>query len=125
MTGGHSGSNGSQERPTPARTRIFQLGEVTYPALLASLHMSESIFRLAATGSRIIVFWASWRCTWPAGLKDLSILKEHLMPPAGKSDGIPIEISWNSVVSRFQEFSMNEAPEGFRKEIKDPPRLKR
>jgi hypothetical protein len=42
----------------------------------------------------------------------------------GDVEGIPIEISWNSTMARFQEFVVNEAPEGFRSEIKNPPRRK-
>lgn len=36
-------------------------------------------------------------------------------------DGIPIEIGWNPVTGRFQEFSANEEPEGFKLELKNPP----
>ena len=42
----------------------------------------------------------------------------------GDVEGIPIEISWNSAMARFQEFVVNEAPEGFRNEIKNPPHQK-
>lgn len=42
----------------------------------------------------------------------------------GDVEGIPIEISWNSAVARFQEFVINEAPEGFRSEIRNPPHQK-
>jgi hypothetical protein len=41
----------------------------------------------------------------------------------GKSEGIPLEISWNPVTKRFQEFSTNEEPEGFRPELKNPPHI--
>jgi hypothetical protein len=41
----------------------------------------------------------------------------------GEVEGIPIEISWNPAVDRFQEFVINEAPEGFRNEIKNPQHI--
>lgn len=36
-------------------------------------------------------------------------------------DGIPIEIAWNPTTGRFQELSINEEPEGFKAELKNPP----
>lgn len=36
-------------------------------------------------------------------------------------DGIPIEIGWNAGVGRYQEFSVNEEPDGFKLELKNPP----
>jgi hypothetical protein len=42
----------------------------------------------------------------------------------GEVEGISVEISWNPAADRFQEFVINEAPEGFRSEIKNPPHRK-
>jgi hypothetical protein len=42
----------------------------------------------------------------------------------GEIEGIPTEVSWNGMVARFQEFSVNEAPEGFKPELKNPPHIK-
>jgi hypothetical protein len=36
-------------------------------------------------------------------------------------EGIPIEIAWNPLIGRFQEFSTNEEPEGFKLELKNSP----
>jgi hypothetical protein len=41
----------------------------------------------------------------------------------GKTEGVPVEISWNPVAGRFQEFSVNSEPEGFRAELKNPPHI--
>jgi hypothetical protein len=42
----------------------------------------------------------------------------------GESDGIPLEIAWNEKVGRYQEFTANEVPEGFRSEIKNPTHVR-
>jgi hypothetical protein len=39
-------------------------------------------------------------------------------------DGIPIEIGWNATVGRYQEFSVDQEPEGFKPELKNPPHRK-
>jgi hypothetical protein len=53
------------------------------------------------------------------GISGFSIQFYYLRPD-GEVEGIPIEISWNPAVNRFQEYNINEAPEGFRSEIKNP-----
>lgn len=42
----------------------------------------------------------------------------------GDPGSVPIEISWNPQVGRYQEFAFNEEPSGFKSEIKNPPHLK-
>lgn len=44
----------------------------------------------------------------------------------GKTDteSLGIEVSWNSAVERYQEFSMNQDPEGFQSEVRNPPHLR-
>lgn len=42
----------------------------------------------------------------------------------GAKEGIPIEVSWNPSIGRFQEYSQNEDPGGFKPEIKNPPHKK-
>jgi hypothetical protein len=54
----------------------------------------------------------------PAFVLQLSYLRTD-----GKSEGVPIEISWNSAAGRFQEFSANQEPEGFKTELKNPPHI--
>jgi hypothetical protein len=56
------------------------------------------------------------------GVSGFSIQLSYLRRD-GEVEGIPIEISWNPAVDRFQEFVINEAPEGFRNEIKNPPHI--
>jgi hypothetical protein len=36
----------------------------------------------------------------------------------GQPEGIGVQVSWNPAVHRFQEFTTNEDPEGFRPEVK-------
>jgi len=54
----------------------------------------------------------------PAFLVQLSYLRTD-----GKPEGVPIEISWNPTAGRFQEFSVNQEPEGFKTELKNPPHI--
>jgi len=54
----------------------------------------------------------------PAFVLHLSYLRTD-----GKSEGVPIEISWNPAAGRFQEFSANQEPEGFKTELKNPPHI--
>ena len=49
---------------------------------------------------------------------DLSYLN-----PDGTTEGIATEISWNPATKRFQEFSVNKEPEGFQKELRNPPHI--
>lgn len=41
--------------------------------------------------------------------------------PEGDSETEDIQVSWNPQVQRFQEYSANDEPLGFRAEIKNPP----
>ena len=59
----------------------------------------------------------------PDGVPGLCISFGYLRSN-GEIEGIPIEISWNKAMARFQEFVINEAPEGFRSEINNPPHRK-
>lgn len=43
----------------------------------------------------------------------------------GSTEGIPLEISWDSSVGRYREFGINSDPPGFKPEVKNPPHLKR
>lgn len=38
-------------------------------------------------------------------------------------EGLPIDVSWNSAVGRFQEFNINKEPSGFQSETKNPPHI--
>jgi hypothetical protein len=42
------------------------------------------------------------------------------LQPNGNPES-PIEVSWNPAIQRFQEYTANEEPVGFRPEIKNPP----
>ena len=44
--------------------------------------------------------------------------------PDGGSDQTSVEIAWNPVVGRYQEWAYGQDPEGFRPEIKNPPHWK-
>jgi len=47
----------------------------------------------------------------------LSFLDPHMRP-----EGLPIEVSWNAKVHRFQEYAPNELdPPGFKPEVAHPP----
>jgi hypothetical protein len=54
------------------------------------------------------------------GKRGFSLMLSYLTRTLGR-DGIPIEIAWNPQTGRFQEFSANEEPEGFKPELKNPP----
>jgi hypothetical protein len=57
------------------------------------------------------------------GKKVFSISLSY-MRKDGNTDGIPLEISWDSAVGRYREFGVNSDPPGFKPEIKNPPHLK-
>jgi hypothetical protein len=42
----------------------------------------------------------------------------------GNVEGVPVQISWNSSVGRFQEYDPNVDPPGFQPEIKDLPHVR-
>jgi hypothetical protein len=44
--------------------------------------------------------------------------------PNGSNEGVPLEVGWNRSVKRFQEFSYEAEPVGFRAEIKNPPHIR-
>lgn len=46
------------------------------------------------------------------------------LAPDGESEGIATEICWNPAVGRFQEFSYNQDPEGFKPEVVNPPHIR-
>lgn len=46
------------------------------------------------------------------------------LSPDGHNEGIPVEISWNPSVERFQEYTENHAPPGFQPENKNPPHIR-
>jgi hypothetical protein len=43
----------------------------------------------------------------------------------GQIEGVAVQVTWNPAVHRFQEFTTNQDPEGFRSEIKNPPHRKK
>jgi len=38
------------------------------------------------------------------------------------NEELPVDISWNEATGRYQEFTMNEDPAGFKSELRNPPR---
>jgi hypothetical protein len=40
---------------------------------------------------------------------------------SGETEGIPMAVSWNEKTGRYQEYTSNEDPPGFRPEIRNPP----
>jgi hypothetical protein len=45
------------------------------------------------------------------------------MSQSGHNEGVPVEIRWNPIVARFQEYTENRDPEGFQPENKNPPHV--
>ena len=54
----------------------------------------------------------------------LTLWFTEISPKGENDEATPIEVSWNPAVSRFQEFTTNQDPQGFRSEIKNPPHRK-
>jgi len=52
------------------------------------------------------------------------VLSLSYMADSQDDTEVPVDISWNPAVGRYQEFSMNYAPFGFKHEIKNPPHQK-
>lgn len=48
----------------------------------------------------------------------------YYLTPGGENDGLPVEVSWNPPVGRFQWFAYEAEPHGFRSETKNPPRIR-
>lgn len=48
----------------------------------------------------------------------------YYMNPQDGVEGAGVEVSWNPRVQRFQAYSANEDPSGFKPEIKNPPHRK-
>jgi hypothetical protein len=59
----------------------------------------------------------------PDGGRGLTVELSYLNS-GGEIDGIPIVISWNEKVGRYQEYTSNQDPPGFRSELKSPPHIK-
>jgi hypothetical protein len=45
----------------------------------------------------------------------------NYLSPTGHNEGVATRISWNPSVGRFQEYTENDEPVGFRPEVKSPP----
>lgn len=48
------------------------------------------------------------------------VLMLTILDNMGAPEGTPVQICWNPSINRFQEFTSNEDPEGFRTEVKNP-----
>lgn len=58
------------------------------------------------------------------GKTALDVYLTYIDAADGTTESIGTDIAWNPVVGRYQEFVMNQDPEGFRPEIKNPPHWK-
>jgi hypothetical protein len=47
------------------------------------------------------------------------------LSPRGENEGVPVEISWNRSLGRFQEYTENHEPEGFQSENKNPQHIRK
>jgi len=49
------------------------------------------------------------------------VLSLRYMSGEKDKDEFPVDVAWNETVGRYEEFSMNNEPLGFKPELKNPP----
>jgi hypothetical protein len=69
-------------------------------------------------------YWLTLSDTRPDGTKAMLIDLLDIEKADGTSEASSTEFAWNPKVGRYQEWAYDQDPQGFRREIKNPPHWK-
>jgi hypothetical protein len=66
-------------------------------------------------------YWLRFSDTRSDGKKAFDIDLTWIDSANGTTESASTEIAWNPLIGRYQEFTVNQDPEGFQPEVKNPP----